>query len=114
MRLSPRRSGLPARPTLRTARDRRIFTAASETGAPTITHPAPAFNLMACANQDDKNTPTRADDWISGSSSRGPTVGGRKKPDIGAPGTNILSCNKNWTPTSLWSGCTGTSCAAPH
>ncbi len=82
-------------------------------GAPTITHPAPAFNLMACANQDDKNTPTRADDWISSSSSRGPTAGGRKKPDIGAPGTNILSCNVNWA-ASPWAGCTGTSCAAPH
>ncbi len=82
-------------------------------GTPTITHPAPAFNLMACANQDDKNTPTRADDWISGSSSRGPTVGGRKKPDIGAPGTNILSCNVNWA-SNPWAGCTGTSCSAPH
>ncbi|MFM9995358.1 MAG: S8 family serine peptidase [Phycisphaerales bacterium] len=82
-------------------------------GAPTITHPAPAFNLMAAANINDLNTAARLDDRISSSSSRGPTAGGRKKPDIGAPGTNIQSCNVSWA-TNPWAGCTGTSCAAPH
>ncbi len=83
------------------------------TGAPTITHPAPAYNLIAAANINDFNTPARADDRISSSSSRGPTVGGRKKPDMGAPGTGIMSCNVNWA-VSQWASCTGTSCAAPH
>ncbi len=79
-------------------------------GAPTITHPAPAFNLMASANMDDFNTLVRTDDRISSSSSRGPTAGGRKKPDITAPGTNILSPN----PSGGWSNITGTSPASPH
>jgi serine protease AprX len=79
-------------------------------GAPTITHPAPAFNLMATANMNDFNTLARTDDRISSSSSRGPTVSGRKKPDITAPGTNIVSP----TPAGGWTGITGTSPAAPH
>jgi serine protease AprX len=84
------------------------------TGAPTITHPAPAFNLMAVANLSDANTPTRNDDWISSSSSRGPTAGGRRKPDIGAPGTNIMSANKNWATAAHFINMSGTSMAAPH
>lgn len=80
------------------------------TGTPTITHPAPAYNLMAVANMDDKGTLTRSDDTISTSSSRGPTLGGRKKPDITAPGTSITTT----TPTSGFSSVTGTSPAAPH
>jgi serine protease AprX len=84
------------------------------TGNPTITHPAPAFNLMAVANLNDANTATRNDDWISSSSSRGPTAGGRKKPDIGAPGTNILSTNKNWATGAAFVSKSGTSMAAPH
>lgn len=79
-------------------------------GAPTITHPAPAFNLMAVANLDDRNTVNRADDRINSSSSTGPTLGGRKKPDIGAPGTNIDTTN----PSGGFSNVTGTSPAAPH
>jgi serine protease AprX len=84
------------------------------TGNPTITHPAPAFNLLAVANLNDMNTPTRADDWIASSSSRGPTAGGRKKPDIAAPGSNIMSANKNWATGSNFINKTGTSMAAPH
>jgi serine protease AprX len=84
------------------------------TGNPTITHPAPAYNLLACANINDANTATRNDDWISSSSSRGPTAGGRKKPDIGAPGTNILSANKAWATGAHFISKTGTSMAAPH
>src|SRR5690606_36012275 len=83
-------------------------------GQPTITHPAPAFNLIATSNSNDNNTPARADDRINTSSSRGPTAGGRKKPDLTAPGTNIQSCNATWSGGALWAGCTGTSCAAPH
>ncbi len=79
-------------------------------GNPTITHPAPAFNLMACASINDFNTPTRTDDRISSFSSRGPTVGGRKKPDITAPGDGITSTTR----TLGFGGCSGTSCSAPH
>ncbi|MEX2218682.1 MAG: S8 family serine peptidase [Phycisphaerales bacterium] len=83
-------------------------------GNPTITHPAPAFNLLACASMNDFNTPARDNDRISSFSSRGPTVAGRKKPDIAAPGENILSCNKNWTGGVHFVSNSGTSMAAPH
>jgi len=79
-------------------------------GTTTITHPAPAYNLMASANMDDFNTVTRSDDSIRDSSSRGPTLGGRKKPDITAPGHNSMTTNR----TGGFSDLTGTSAASPH
>lgn len=79
-------------------------------GTPTITHPAPAFNLVAVANLDNTNDSNRSNDRINSSSSRGPTVAGRKKPDIGAPGTGIMSPNL----TNTYTSSTGTSPAAPH
>lgn len=76
-----------------------------------ITHPAPAYNLLACASINDFNTVTRADDRISVFSSSGPTLGGRKKPDISAPGEDIESlANFGAGFTSL----SGTSMSAPH
>ncbi len=77
---------------------------------PTITHPAPAYNLMASANMDDLNTVTRDDDRITSSSSTGPTLGGRKKPDITSPGTNTMTTNR----TGGFSNLGGTSSASPH
>ena len=80
----------------------------------TLTHPAPAYNLMAVANMDDKNTSTRTDDVRRSSSSIGPTLNGRKKPDISAPGTNIMSTNSSWSTGSDFVSKSGTSMAAPH
>ncbi|MFK8028665.1 MAG: S8 family serine peptidase [Gammaproteobacteria bacterium] len=70
----------------------------SDPGDPsiTITHPASAYNLLAVANMNDRNTVTRDDDIRSSGSSVGPTVGGRRKPDIAAPGTGINSTNFFW------------------
>ena len=96
--------------------------------SPCITHPAPAFNLMAVANIDDLGTTSRTSDVRSSSSSTGPTVNGRKKPDITAPGTDIMSTFSEWngaTGAILNCGdgvvgnpdfvdCSGTSMAAPH
>ncbi len=96
--------------------------------SPTITHPAPAFNLMAVANMDDQGTVGRSDDVRRSSSSVGPTMNGRRKPDITAPGTGIRSTNAFWfgsgsgpnqvcrDPSVLWDyvDCSGTSMAAPH
>jgi hypothetical protein len=79
-------------------------------GTTTITHPAPAYNLMASANMQDQDTVTRDDDFITSSSSRGPTLGGRKKPDITAPGTNSMTTNRLGTFSNLG----GTSSASPH
>ena len=81
---------------------------------PTITHPASAYNLMAVANMNDMNTLTRTDDVRSSSSSIGPTVGNRKKPDICAPGTSILSANSNYMNGDDFIPKSGTSMAAPH
>lgn len=80
-------------------------------GAPTITHPAPAYNIMAVAAIDDLNTLSRADDRIASYSSTGPTLAGRKKPDVAAPGSNINSALTNGTFGGTGSG---TSYAAPH
>lgn len=80
----------------------------------TINDPAGAYNILCVANMDDQNTSDRSDDTIRDSSSRGPVGTARKKPDITAPGTNIMSCNYDWeTENDFWN-MTGTSMAAPH
>lgn len=79
-------------------------------GNPTITRPAPAYNLLASANMNDSNTIPRTDDRIDSTSSRGPTPGGRKKPDITAPGTNSFSTTR----TLSFGNIGGTSSASPH
>ncbi|MCI5211708.1 MAG: hypothetical protein D3910_23665, partial [Candidatus Electrothrix sp. ATG2] len=80
----------------------------------TMTYPATAYNIMVVANMDDQNTLGRSDDVRRASSSTGPTVGGRKKPDITAPGTSIMSTNKDWATGDDFISKTGTSMAAPH
>ncbi|WP_300667633.1 S8 family serine peptidase [Desulfoluna sp.] len=82
--------------------------------APTITHPAPAYNLMAVANMDDLNTLSRSDDVRRSSSSVGPTLNSRKKPDICAPGSNIISTNADHDDENDFISKSGTSMAAPH
>ena len=95
---------------------------------PTITHPSPAYNLLSVANMNDMGTLDRSDDVRSGSSSTGPTVNSRRKPDIAAPGTMIRSTNAFWPTAGSGSNiscrdssvhwdyvdCSGTSMAAPH
>ena len=81
---------------------------------PTITHPAPAYNLMAVANMNDGGTTARGNDVRASSSSVGPTENGRKKPDIAAPGTSIMSTNSDWATENDFISKTGTSMAAPH
>ena len=100
--------------------------------APTITHPGPSYNILVVANMDDQNTLSRTDDIRRSSSSVGPTLSDRRKPDITAPGTNIMSTNNSWAGTGSgnpdpdcwgtyasrqgydWSRCSGTSQSAPH
>ncbi|HXN46112.1 MAG TPA: S8 family serine peptidase, partial [Bryobacteraceae bacterium] len=76
-----------------------------------VTSPGIGYNGITVAN------------WIAryatnSSSSRGPTAGGRDKPDLAAPGTSIYSAAYNWdaqpgTADDFLMG-TGTSMAAPH
>lgn len=78
-----------------------------------VNSPAVAYNVVGVANWN-----TGAGKLIQPSSSRGPTVSGRWKPDIAAPGTSILSTAYNWDSTPATSDDfvlkTGTSMATPH
>lgn len=82
---------------------------------PTITHPAPAFNLLAVANMNDQGTTARSDDVRRTDSSVGPTLNGRKKPDITAPGSYIMSTYAYWSGSNPdFVSKSGTSMSAPH
>lgn len=80
----------------------------------TISSPSIAYNVISVANMQDQNTVVRSDDSIRSTSSRGPTPGGRRKPDITAPGTGIISTNNNWESAEDYVSYSGTSMAAPH
>ncbi|MFX1298659.1 MAG: S8 family serine peptidase, partial [Promethearchaeota archaeon] len=84
--------------------------AAGNSGSSGLEVPGDAINCISVANFDDHDSRNPSVWTINGLSSRGPTLDGRKKPDIAAPGTDISSCD-------LASGFvekTGTSMAAPH
>ena len=95
-----------------------ISVAAGNSGpAPSsVWSPAIAYNVVAVGNIDDRQTTDRADDQVSQTSSRGPTVASRQKPDIVAPGAVIQSANYRWDlpEASLTAARSGTSMAAPH
>jgi serine protease AprX len=81
--------------------------------------PSDAYNVFVVGNIDDKNTNIRSDDTINDTSSAGPTRDGRKKPDICAPGTKIITTltRGNEYGQNLVNGgdlISGTSFAAPH
>ncbi len=76
-------------------------------GSATMESPGIGYNLISAANWVTRGT-------ISNGSSRGPTAGGRYKPDIATPGTNIVSANYNWDTGSAFVAKTGTSMSAPH
>ncbi|MBN1436243.1 MAG: S8 family serine peptidase [Sedimentisphaerales bacterium] len=75
--------------------------------------PATSYNAITVANVNDQNTTGRNDDVIRSSSTRGPTANGRRKPDIAAPGSYIVSCWYNWESASDFVSMSGTSMAAP-
>jgi subtilisin family serine protease len=84
--------------------------------SPNVTSPGIAYNILSIVNVDDHNNTSRGDDTISSTSSRGPTRGGRKKPDLAAPGTAIKSTNDDWEDLLTYDfvEMSGTSMAAPH
>lgn len=57
----------------------------------TIATPGIAPSVITVGNMDDQETVERNDDEVADSSSRGPTIDQLAKPDILAPGTNIMS-----------------------
>jgi subtilisin family serine protease len=89
--------------------------AAGNIGSSGLEVPGDSMNCLSVANFNDGDNLDPAAWSIAPSSSRGPTVDGRKKPDIAAPGTNIWSCNSDWEGLSSdFISKSGTSMAAPH
>jgi len=92
-----------------------IAVAAGNTGpgVSTIATPAIGYNVTSVANWN-----FREGRVISNTSSRGPTIGARFKPDIAAPGVAIVSANLNWDASPAtsddYTSKSGTSMAAPH
>ena len=85
-----------------------VIVAAGNSGSKGIGSPAASLLAITVGSTTkDKNHPT-----LAISSSRGPTLDGRIKPDVCAPGVGIMSVRANshigYTPKS------GTSMAAPH
>lgn len=66
-------------------------------------------NVVCVANLDEN------EDKINISSSQGPTRDGRSKPDVAAPGTDIVAANGfTFDDNDLWVKMTGTSMASPY
>jgi hypothetical protein len=84
---------------------------AGNSGPGTIGSPGMAYNVVAVANIYTAGTAGRSDDTIWASSSGGPTPGGRKKPDLAAPGANLLM--PSTAGPALWGQASGTSFSAP-
>lgn len=59
--------------------------------AKTIGSPATSPKIISVGAMDDKRTVDRGDDTVADFSSRGPTIDGFVKPDILAPGVDIIS-----------------------
>ncbi|MBO3802883.1 MAG: S8 family serine peptidase [Candidatus Brockarchaeota archaeon] len=77
----------------------------------TITCPGNAKEAITVGAADDRGTASTGDDTVSEWSGRGPTADGRVKPDVVAPGVNIMSCKYK---TNSYVGMSGTSMATPH
>ncbi len=84
-----------------------FFTAASNVDRSSINSLACTHNVIAVANADPSNS------HIHVSSSQGPTRDGREKPDIAAPGTDILAAN-GFDSLEPYIQMTGTSMASPY
>jgi len=78
--------------------------------------PSVADKVICVTALDDKNTVNRNDDEIAYYSSRGPRDDGAKKPDVCAPGTDIIGAQAAETgeATNAIVSMSGTSMAAPH
>ena len=75
----------------------------------TINTPGITPYAITVGNMDDKGTEDISDDILAETSSRGPTIDGIYKPDILAPGTNIMSLRAGGGYKEL----SGTSMASP-
>ncbi|HEX5015931.1 MAG TPA: S8 family serine peptidase [Candidatus Limnocylindrales bacterium] len=85
-----------------------FFSQASNVDNTSISSLACGVGVVAVANLDEPK------ERINISSSQGPTRDGRSKPDVAAPGTDIVAAKGFAGPTDLWVGMTGTSMASPY
>lgn len=85
-----------------------FFTERSNTDSHSISSLACGHRVIAVSNLDD------ARQRINASSSQGPTRDGRSKPEIAAPGTDIVAANGFAHPDEPWISMTGTSMASPY
>ena len=85
-----------------------FFTEASNTDSHSISSLACGHRVIAVSNLDD------ARQRVNASSSQGPTRDGRNKPEIAAPGTDIVAANGFSHPDHPWRSMTGTSMASPY
>jgi subtilisin family serine protease len=72
-----------------------------------ISTPAHAYNVMAVSNYQTRGT-------MYPSNCPGPTIAGRHKPDLAAPGAGIVSTSYNWAAAADYFALSGTSMSAPH
>lgn len=95
-----------------------------ELGNQTITAPGDAFDVITVGAIDDDNTQNINDDDVAVFSSRGPTGDDRTKPDVMAPGVNIIAPMDQgsaiwqtwpeWRAGNFYAELSGTSMATPH
>jgi subtilisin family serine protease len=85
-----------------------FFTEKSNVDSHSITSLACGHRVIAVANLDE------AKQQINASSSQGPTRDGRSKPEIAAPGTEVVAANGFGHPDESWVAMTGTSMASPY
>ena len=79
-----------------------------------VNDPALAYNSLGVGAFSGGGTTDPSDDTVFSWSSRGPTVGGRKKPDLVAVGDGGLAYSYYQSTGKLWKYDTGTSYAAPQ
>jgi subtilisin family serine protease len=84
-----------------------FFTEATLVDNTTVSSLGCANRVITVANLDE------ARNRISISSSQGPTRDGRQKPDVAAPGTNIVAAKGFADEADQWVGLSGTSMASP-
>lgn len=85
-----------------------FFTEKTNVDSHSITSLACGHRVIAVANLDE------AREQINASSSQGPTRDGRCKPEIAAPGTEVVAANGFADPELPWIAMTGTSMASPY
>ena len=85
-----------------------FFSAASNVDNSSVSTLACGQNIISVANLDSDR------ERINITSSQGPTRDGRSKPEICAPGTDIVSANGFAGADALWVSMSGTSMASPY